>query len=250
MKELTDADLRGSQIVDADLREAWFRGCDFENTHIRGADLTNTEIDGEIDGLVINGVEVADLIEAELDRRHPERVVLRAKTVAEFRSGWAGLESMWQATLDRVAAMPPETADLSVHGEWSLAQTLRHLVFATDVWLGDAILRRDRPYHRLGEPFSGWRDRAAGVGIELDTPADFADVLQMRAEGQAQVREYLAGASDDDLAATAGEPFFTPSAFPVRQCLWIIANEEWHHHRYATRDLDALAGGATGAPRR
>ena len=27
--------------------------------------------------------------------------------------------------------------------------------------------------------------------------------------------------------------------FPVRQCLWIIINEEWHHRLYAERDLDA-----------
>ena len=103
MKRLTDTDLRGAEIVDVDLREAWLREPDFGNAHVRGADLTNAEFDGEIDGLVINGVEVADLIEAELDRRHPERVVLRAGTADEFRSGWAGLETTWQRTLDEVA---------------------------------------------------------------------------------------------------------------------------------------------------
>ncbi|WP_446665675.1 DinB family protein [Flexivirga sp. B27] len=248
MEQHADLNLRGTEIVDADLREAWLRRPDLEKSHLRGADFTNAEIDGEIDGLVVNGVEVADLVEAELDRRHPERAVLRAQSAQEFRSGWAALETMWQRTIDRVETLPPGTVDLSVHGEWSFSQTLRHLVFATDVWLGDAILRREHPYHRLGQPFSGWRDRAPDAGIDLDVPVGFAEVLQVRAERVAQVRDYLDTATDADLDGTAGEPFFTANSFPVRQCVWIIANEEWHHHRYAVRDLDALADGVTGTP--
>jgi len=31
----------------------------------------------------------------------------------------------------------------------------------------------------------------------------------------------------------------------VRQCLLVILNEEWEHHRYAERDLDALQARGT-----
>ncbi|WP_413463616.1 DinB family protein [Arthrobacter sp. SO3] len=48
-----------------------------------------------------------------------------------MRAAWARLERTWSATLERVAAMPAGTADISVDGEWSFAQTLRHLVMAT-----------------------------------------------------------------------------------------------------------------------
>jgi hypothetical protein len=34
-------------------------------------------------------------------------------------------------------------------------------------------------------------------------------------------------------------------AFPLGQCLWIIMNEEWHHHRFAVRDLDAIEATAS-----
>src|SRR5262249_55695019 len=159
---------RGAEIAGADLGGAWLREVDLSGAHIRGADLTGTEIDGEIDGLTIHGIEVAPLVEAELDRRHPERAVLRAHDADAFRSGWAGLEAMWAPTIERVASMPAGTVDVSVDREWSFAQTLRHLVFATDVWLGDAILHREQPNHRYGEPYSGWRDRASEVGIEVD----------------------------------------------------------------------------------
>ena len=39
-----------------------------------------------------------------------------------------------------MAGLPPDTVDVSVAGEWSFAQTLRHLVLATDMWLGRGIL--------------------------------------------------------------------------------------------------------------
>jgi hypothetical protein len=42
--------------------------------------------------------------------------------------------------------MAPGALDLSVDGEWSFAQTLRHLVMATGVWWGRALLGYDRPY--------------------------------------------------------------------------------------------------------
>jgi hypothetical protein len=31
-----------------------------------------------------------------------------------------------------------------------------------------------------------------------------------------------------------------PRAFPVRECLSVILNEEWEHRLYAERDLDTL----------
>jgi uncharacterized protein YjbI with pentapeptide repeats len=87
-------DLAGAQFVGATLRGAWFRESDLRGARIRGADLTGAEISGDIDGLLVNGVEVAPLVEAELDRRHPERAVLHAKDADSLRAGWAGMEAM------------------------------------------------------------------------------------------------------------------------------------------------------------
>ena len=38
-------------------------------------------------------------------------------------------------------ALTPGSVDVSVAGEWSFAQTLRHLILATDLWLGSAVLQ-------------------------------------------------------------------------------------------------------------
>ena len=235
--------LQCAEFVGADLRDSWFRGSNLRGVRIRGADLTGAEIDADIHGVRVNGIEIAPLVEAELDRRYPERTALRAQDAASMRSGWARLEAMWMPTMERAAVLPAGTVDVSVNGEWSFAQTLRHLVFATDVWLGASILGRTDAFHRIGVPVSGWRAKAGDVGIDVDAAPSYDEVLQVRAERVGQVREFLATLSDETLGEQRESSVFTGGApFPVSRCLWIIANEEWHHHRYAGRDLDAIAG--------
>ena len=238
-----DDDLAGAELVGADLHDAWFRESNLRGVHIRGSDLTGAEIDADIAGLRINGVEVAPLVEAELDRRHPERAVLRAEDVDALRKGWAGLEAMWAPTMDRVAALPPGTEDISVAGEWTFAETLRHLVFATDAWLGEAVLGRPDPYHPIGVPYSGWRDKAADV-LDLDAAPPYDEVVQIRAQRVGMMRQALARLTDVRLGEEVECPRFSVvRRLPVSACLWIVAKEEWHHHRYALRDLDAIEAG-------
>ena len=240
MATFTEADdLAGAEFVGVDLRGAWFRESDLSDVRIRGADLTGADLDGEIEGLRVNGVEVAPLVEAELDRRYPERAALGARDADSMRAGWTGLEAMWSPTMERVAAMAPGTVDVSVDGEWSFAQTLRHLVMATDAWLGSAILGKPDAYHPIGVPFSGWQ-RAADV-VDLDATPTYQKVLRVRAQRVGMVRDFLATLTDERLGEPRATPPFarTPQA-PVGECLRVIMIEEWHHHRYAVRDLDAI----------
>jgi hypothetical protein len=58
------------------------------------------------------------------------------------------------------------------------------------------------------------------------------------------MRDYLAGVTEDELDVERRNPH--DPAFPesTRNCLHVILDEEWEHHRYAVRDLDAVAAGA------
>src|SRR3954452_4001577 len=130
-------DPQGAQFIDADLRAARFIRSDLTGVVMRGVDVQGADIDAPwlLDGasaLRVNGVDVAPFVEAELNRRFPGRADRGATDPDALREAWVKLQSTWAATLERVAAIPAGMVDKSVGGEWSFAQTLRHLVMATD----------------------------------------------------------------------------------------------------------------------
>ena len=99
-------DLSGSEFRAVDLRHSRFRGVDLNGVVMRGVEITHTTIDGEIEDVVINGVDVAPLVEAELDRRFPDRVLFRPTTADGFRQAWDLNERLWAATVDRARRLP------------------------------------------------------------------------------------------------------------------------------------------------
>jgi uncharacterized protein YjbI with pentapeptide repeats len=68
-----DVLLAGAQFYRADLTAASFRLVDLTGVTIRGAALVNMDLSGMIENLLVNGVDVVPLVEAELNRRYPER---------------------------------------------------------------------------------------------------------------------------------------------------------------------------------
>lgn len=54
------------------------------------------------------------------------------------------------------------------------------------------------------------------------------------------VREFLAAVTQDELAATRRNPHAPEHSETVLSCLYTILEEEWEHHRYTVRDLDAI----------
>ena len=127
------------------LNGAMIRNSDFHQVVMRGVEIVDTTIDGEIQNLVINGVDVAPLVEAELDKRYPDRPKFRPTTAAGFREAWDLNERLWAATVERARMLDPEQLHESVNGEWSFIQTLRHLAFASESWVGRCILGDPRP---------------------------------------------------------------------------------------------------------
>jgi hypothetical protein len=238
-------DLQEAEFVGADLRGARFVGADLSGVVMRAVDVSGADIDSPwlFDGgsyLRVNGVDVIPLVEAELNRRFPGRADRRAADPDGLRAAWATLERTWAAAVERVAAMPAGTVDVSVGGEWSFAQTLRHLVMATDMWLGRAILEIERPYHPLGQPGAGAEGGGVDMSIFTTVTPSYAEVLEVRAGRVAMVRDFLATVTTDGLAATRTNPWGEPHQQTTLFCLQVILEEEWEHHRYAVRDLDAI----------
>jgi hypothetical protein len=240
------ADLRGAGIGHSDMSGASFREVALNGVRMRGVELVGADIDGEIYGLRINGVEVEPLVEAELNRRHPERALLQDRTVAGLREALEAFDRMWEATYQRVASMPPGTVDISVDDEWSFAQTLRHLVFCTDGWLRwGAQGRRADVFWPAGMPHSAFAADSPGIGIDTAAAPSYEEVLEARRGRVREVRDYLATVTPEQAGSPAEPPPWMDQSEPfvAGQCVWVVLTEEWHHHSYATRDLDLIDAG-------
>lgn len=239
----------GSPWDHADLSARVIREVDLSGADLRGAMLADTTIDGYIVGLRVNGVEVAPLVEAELDRLHPERVALRPSDADGVRRACDLVEEIWAPTMARAGALGEPGVHERVDDEWSFAETLRHLVFVTDAWLGHAVRQDAAPFHPLGLPAVFIAD-GASYGIEHDARPSFSEVLAAREARLTQLRAFAAELTDADLARVCGPNtvagFPPPAARPLRSCLQVLFNEEWAHHQFAVRDLAMLEEAARG----
>ena len=239
MTERSEHDLTGQDLRNVVVRGADWRGGGITGCRLRGIDIWDVEVSGELRNVVINGVDVAPLIEAELDRRDPERALMRPETADGFRRAWPVLERRWAETVERARGYDEERLHQPVGDEWSFIQTLRHLCFATDAWVGRMLLGDSAPWHPLDLP---WDEAPGWDGIPWDREARplLDEVLAVRAERQATVRRVVEELTDERLASTVTmtEPGWPQAEeLPVRECLLIVLNEEWEHRNYAERDL-------------
>jgi hypothetical protein len=228
---------RGAHIEHADLR-----AISFHHVRFTGLELVDVEITGEIEGVTINGVDIGPLVEAELDRRMPDRAKMRPTTVEGFQEAWQILERLWEGTEARARALPPAALQERVRDEWSFIETLRHLGFASAAWVGRMVLGDPSPWHPLDLP---WDEAPGWDGIPWDREArpSLDEVLGVRRTRQSMVRDVIAHLTPEQLSSTVTrtEPGWPQREdFPLTQCLFIVVNEEWHHRLYAERDLDAF----------
>ena len=231
-------------FVRTSFKGATIRFSDVSGVTMRGVDLDGLDIDSHdlaFGRLLVNGVDVVPLVEAELNRLFPGRELQKAQTPDGLREGWLAVQAAWAET---VATTPQELVDAHVEDEWSLAQTLRHLVLATDAWLRGAILRMPQPFHEIGQIFTGAEEMGFDVSIfRAATPA-YEEVLAVRAERQRLVSDFLATATVELLAEEREDPWGGDDWRPsVGDCVRVILEEEWAHLRYIRRDLARLRRG-------
>ena len=239
---------RGARIHLCDLAGLEIRDCEVSGLKVVDCYGSTVYLGGAFERVVVNDVEVTGYVEAELDRRHPARRLAREATSPDdYRAAWDAVEELWATTLDRARLLPEASLHERVDGEWSLVETQRHLLFASDAWLGNAVLEEDAPYHPLGFPAGGMpADDAARLGLTLDATPTLDEVLVPRLRRMAAVRRVVEGLTEAELDRVCGrkpaEPY-PDQEYVVRRCLTVVLKEEAEHHRYAVRDLAVLEGG-------
>ncbi|GAA4365955.1 DinB family protein [Nocardioides caricicola] len=236
-------EFEGGSFLRASFKGATFRYSDLSGVTMRSVDVGGLDIDSHdlaFGTLLVNGVDVVPLVEAELNRQFPGRELQNAETPDGLREGWLAVQAAWQTT---VAGTPPELVDAHVEDEWSLAQTLRHLVLATDAWLRGAIQGVEQPFHEIGQIFTGAERMGFDMSIFRTDEPTYDEILAVRAERQQLVTDFLAAATPELLAEERGNPWGGPDDDwhpTVGDCVRVILEEEWAHLRYIRRDLALL----------
>ncbi len=229
----------------ANLTDSEFRECDLTRAQLIGVVMQDAAIDGLVRNLVINGVEVSEYVEAELDRRHPVRRLIRSTDPLELLQGSRELRAAWSATIGRLSTMPDGSEYRSVGGEWSTLETLRHLVFVHECWFLRCCLGSRRPLTAFGV--------VPAYVLELEPALDqaaaptFTEVLAARELQNDELDRWLSTVTADTLSLPAPVP--EGSGWPpyargksVLECLHVVLKEEWAHHGFCARDIGRLGG--------
>jgi hypothetical protein len=237
---------RGARIHLSDLAGLEIRDCEVSGLKIVDCYGSDVYLGGDFERLVVNDVDVTAYVEGELDRQQPARVLARdAASPDDYRAAWDAIETLWETTLKRTRLLPEATLHEQVNGEWSFVETHRHLLFASDAWLGNAVLEDDAPYHPLGFPYGGMPPHeSAALGLTLAATPTLDEVLVPRLARMATMRRVVDGLTEAELDRVCGRKPADPypdQEYVVRRCLKVILKEEAEHHRYAVRDLAVLA---------
>lgn len=251
-EQFARASFKGASFMRSSFSEASFTRSNFSNASIRfsdvsgltmrGVDLAGLDVDSHdlfFGSLFVNGVDVVPLVDAELNRQFPGRELQKATSPDGLRQGWEAVQQAWRQTVDDT---PPDMVDAHVRDEWSLAQTLRHLVLATDAWLGGGIQRREQPFHEIGQLFTGGQEMGFDMSLLRTDEPGYDEVLQVRAERQQMVTDFLADVTQEQLDQPAANPWGASDDWQptVGDCIRVILEEEWAHLRYIRRDLALL----------
>lgn len=235
-----------ARFEDQNLTDAEFRECDLTRARLIGVVMQDAVIDGLVSNLVVNGVEVSSFVERELDRRHPVRLLIRSDDPADIREAHRQLQSGWGETIERMRQMSPGSEHQRVADEWSAVETLRHLVFVNDSWFRRCCLGSTAAFTGIGLASDFVHDQEE-QGLDPSAAPSLDEVVAVRGEQAAELEGWLATATTRELEKPAPVP--TRPGWPsyargksVLECLQVVLNEEFQHHRFCLRDLDILGG--------
>jgi len=261
--ENTDA-FRGASFHRVDLSGAALREVDLSGATIRDSDVTGLRIvasvvdDVHLSGhegvgrVVVDDVDVSGYVSAELDRRHPERVLIREmRSADDVRAAWAVVNGRWDDAVAHAATLPEPVLNERVEGEWSFVETVRHLLFADDIWVGRMLADEPSPFHPLGLPPTDTTEAgAAEMGLTLHARPSLDEVVALHRERRKRFTGLLLRVTDAELPAVRTAvlaPDWGEESFTVIECLTVVVREHAEHLRFAERDLAVLEPQPAGA---
>jgi DinB superfamily len=135
----------------------------------------------------------------------------------------------------RASSFPDDDRHRRVNEEWSVVESLRHLVLVVDVWLSKGILGHPDPFHPIGLPPSFMPPKLPGSSIDPEAQPAFDEACQVLHERLAGLRTYVDALTQDEL-----DRAIEAHAGSVAGALGVLFDELAAHDRFINRDLDLI----------
>jgi hypothetical protein len=241
-KTFENQDLGGAVFRRVNLHHAVFNDVNLEKASIRNVNLASASIeDANIMGMTIFGLRIDELINAELDRRDPERARLRMAdphdptSVRRVIDRLEAVRNAFRAALR--SALPDHLCKRPAEDRWSAIEHTRHLVFAEDLYTNRWILRNDEPWTRLGLVPAFLAERAAYADVGSEPCDDIETVLSAWDAIHARTHAFVQAVTPEALCRDTSDIDFGQGT--VGGVLQGMALHDLHHIRQAESALSA-----------
>lgn len=166
----------------------------------------------------------------------PQRV---PADVDEAHHHAADVRERLEATITRASSFTKDERNRRVNDEWSTVESLRHIVFVVDVWLGRAIKGEADPFHPIGLPPHFVPRVLPGSSIDAAASPTFEEARGVLRDRLAMLDAYVETLGVDELAREIGT-----HAETVAGGLGVIFDELTFHNHFVNRDLDVIEAGS------
>jgi uncharacterized protein YjbI with pentapeptide repeats len=224
-------------------------GAVFDDVNLAGASIHNANLgnftidDAYIKGLTIFGFRVDQLIEAELDRRDPDRARLRMADCFDPVCVWAVLEHLGEVRAGFSAFLrSTDPSRLSARPDpenWSAIENLRHLIFAEDLYLNRWLLQNNEPWCKLGLRPAFLADNPDYVEVGSQPSEDVEILLAAWEAIHSRMMAYVATVPAEELRRDTSKIDFGQGT--VGKILQTLARHDLEHIRQAEAAVATLS---------
>jgi hypothetical protein len=162
----------------------------------------------------------------------PQRVPADVDAARTFS---ADVANLLEATIARASSFSEDERNRRVDDEWSTVESLCHIVFVVDVWLGRTIKGEEDPFHPFGIPPHFVPRKLPGSSIDPDADPTFDEACDVLRGRLATLDEFCSALTVDELARSIGG-----HAETVAGGLGVIFDELTFHNSFINRDLDKI----------
>lgn len=145
--------------------------------------------------------------------------------------------ALLEKMIARASTFSEDARNRRVDDEWSTIESIRHMVFVIDIWLGKMIRRQDDPFHPIGLPPHFLPAKPEGSSIDPQAHPGFDEACEVLMGRIGTLDAFVASLSPGELQRPIGT-----HAGTVAGGLGVVFDELTYHAGFVNRDLDKIEG--------